>query len=326
MRPTPPRASSTASGRIVKLVNNYSQISFNFGPTLLTWLESKAPEIYARDPRGRPAKPGTILRPRLGHRPGLQPRDHAAGQQPRQGHAGPLGHARFRASLRAAAGRNVAAGNRRRSARRLELLGAAWHPFHRSSRRIRPRARGASASSAVARRQRRRSIDPDPGLSSSAAVGPIASRYSSMTARSPARSRSRDCCPTASSFADRLTRRFFRRSTIGRNSCTSPPTAKPTATTTATATWRSPTRWNTSKRASLARLTNYGEYLEKHPPTHEVEIVENTAWSCAHGIESLAERLRLQLRRASGLESGVARSAARGPRLAARQVAPSFGA
>ena len=26
----------------------------------------------------------------------------------------------------------------------------------------------------------------------------------------------------------------------------------------------------------LAKLTNYGEYLEKHPPTHEVEIFENT--------------------------------------------------
>ncbi len=34
----------------------------------------------------------------------------------------------------------------------------------------------------------------------------------------------------------------------------------------------------------LARITNYGEYLEKQPPTHEVEIVENTAWSCAHGV------------------------------------------
>jgi len=35
----------------------------------------------------------------------------------------------------------------------------------------------------------------------------------------------------------------------------------------------------------LAQITNYGEYLEKHPPTHEVEIIENTSWSCSHGIE-----------------------------------------
>jgi alpha-amylase/alpha-mannosidase (GH57 family) len=36
---------------------------------------------------------------------------------------------------------------------------------------------------------------------------------------------------------------------------------------------------------NLAKVTNYGEYLEKHPPTHEVEIIENTSWSCTHGIE-----------------------------------------
>jgi (1->4)-alpha-D-glucan 1-alpha-D-glucosylmutase len=35
----------------------------------------------------------------------------------------------------------------------------------------------------------------------------------------------------------------------------------------------------------LAELTNYGEFLERHPPTHEVEIEEDTSWSCAHGIE-----------------------------------------
>ncbi len=35
----------------------------------------------------------------------------------------------------------------------------------------------------------------------------------------------------------------------------------------------------------IARLTNYGEYLESYPPTHEVEIFENSSWSCIHGIE-----------------------------------------
>ncbi len=33
-------------GRIERIVNNYAQISFNFGPTLLAWLEEKKPEVY----------------------------------------------------------------------------------------------------------------------------------------------------------------------------------------------------------------------------------------------------------------------------------------
>ncbi len=35
----------------------------------------------------------------------------------------------------------------------------------------------------------------------------------------------------------------------------------------------------------LLQVTNYGWFLEKFPPRFEVEIQENTSWSCAHGLE-----------------------------------------
>lgn len=36
---------------------------------------------------------------------------------------------------------------------------------------------------------------------------------------------------------------------------------------------------------SDAKLTVYGQYLEKFPPEYEVLIHENSSWSCSHGIE-----------------------------------------
>ena len=39
------------------------------------------------------------------------------------------------------------------------------------------------------------------------------------------------------------------------------------------------------ERQNVAKLTNYGEFLEKHPPKHFVEIVDNSSWSCVHGVE-----------------------------------------
>jgi alpha-amylase/alpha-mannosidase (GH57 family) len=35
----------------------------------------------------------------------------------------------------------------------------------------------------------------------------------------------------------------------------------------------------------LAKLTNYGQFLAKFPARWEAEIVDNTSWSCAHGVE-----------------------------------------
>ncbi len=34
-----------------------------------------------------------------------------------------------------------------------------------------------------------------------------------------------------------------------------------------------------------AVITNYGEFLEMHPPQHQAEIREKSSWSCAHGID-----------------------------------------
>jgi len=39
------------------------------------------------------------------------------------------------------------------------------------------------------------------------------------------------------------------------------------------------------EQGDVASLTNYGEFLEKFPPAFEAEVVEDSSWSCAHGIE-----------------------------------------
>jgi alpha-amylase/alpha-mannosidase (GH57 family) len=38
-------------------------------------------------------------------------------------------------------------------------------------------------------------------------------------------------------------------------------------------------------RRDDVKVTNYAEFLALHPPTHEAQVVANSSWSCAHGVE-----------------------------------------
>jgi alpha-amylase/alpha-mannosidase (GH57 family) len=42
---------------------------------------------------------------------------------------------------------------------------------------------------------------------------------------------------------------------------------------------------NSIEASDRVSVTVYGEFLDRFPPTREVEIIENTSWSCAHGVE-----------------------------------------
>ena len=39
------------------------------------------------------------------------------------------------------------------------------------------------------------------------------------------------------------------------------------------------------EREDSATLINYAQYLSLYPPEWQVEIVEDSSWSCAHGVE-----------------------------------------
>ena len=114
----------------------------------------------------------------------------------RQGDPGRLGHPRLRAPLRPRAGGHVAARDRRRHSRRSRC--SPQHGIRFTILAPHQASRVRAARRADWQRRRRRPHRPDARLPCTAAVGPIASRCSSTTARSRGPSPSSGCSPAAS--------------------------------------------------------------------------------------------------------------------------------
>ncbi len=265
--------------RIVAIVNNYASMSFNFGPTLLSWLEEKEPDVYeavlAADAESR--------RRFSGHGSALaQPYNHTIL---------PLSNDRDRKTQVAWGVRDFV----RRFGRppegmwlpetavdlpTLEELAAAGIAFtilapHQAShvRRIGDEDwREAAAAS----------IDPTMPYAVPLPSGKTIAVffYDGPISRAIAFER---LLTTGERFAERLAGAF---------SADDRPQLVHVATDGETyghhhrhGDMALAYALHTLTARNLATLTNYGEFLERHPPTNEARLVERTSWSCAHGVE-----------------------------------------
>jgi len=266
--------------RIVKLINNYARISFNFGPTLLSWLEAQAPDVYAsildadRDSQQRFSGHGSALAQVYNHviMPLANSRDRKT--QIRWGISDFT--KRFQ---RAPEGMWLA--ETAVDLETLDLLAEEGIQFvilapHQASRMRPIGARHWHVINGEAidpRRAYRQLLPSGRTIALFFYDGPIARAVAFEGILSQ-----------GERFVDKLMGGFA----DGRDE----PQLVHIATdgesyghhhkfgemTLAYALEKIETK-------QLARLTNYGEFLEKHPPAFEVEIAEKTSWSCVHGVD-----------------------------------------
>jgi alpha-amylase/alpha-mannosidase (GH57 family) len=266
--------------RILRIVNNYEKMSFNFGPTLLSWLETGAPFVYQAvleaDQRSRERFSG--------HGSALaQPYNHLIM---------PLASARDKET-------QVVWGIRdfeRRFGRRpegmwlpetavdsesLDIMAARGIRFTilapHQARRWRPSARGAwkdAGDSPVDTRLPHRVRLPS-------GREMVVFFYNGEVSRAVA---FEQLLSSGEALAERLAGGFS----------ADPDGAQLVHIATDGESYGHHHRFgdmalayavHTIESRRLARMTNYGEFLAHHPPVREAEVAENTSWSCAHGVE-----------------------------------------
>ena len=269
-----------SDGKIIEIVNNYSKISFNFGPTLLDWIEKKSPEVYEAileaDRQSR--------RSFSGHGSALaQPYNHMIM---------PLANSRDKYTQALWGIKNFEHHFGRKpegmwlpetavDLETLEILSRLDIKFTILSpdQASKVRKTGARAWRDVSRGRIDTNIPYELRLRSGRKISLFF--YDGPISRSVAFER---LLSNGENFAERLLDGFSAESTSARLSHIA----------TDGETYGHHHRFGDMALAyaldfiesnNLARLTNYAEYLEKNPPVHHVEIFENSSWSCAHGVE-----------------------------------------
>ena len=266
-------------GRIERIVNNYASISFNFGPTLLSWMEQAQPEAYeaviAADRRARELRGGHgsamaqvyghVILPLANERDkrtqvlwGVRDFERRFGRTPRGMWLSET--AADVESLEALAEQGI----------RFTVL--APH----QARRVRHQGASAWTDVSGGRVDTRRAYEvPLPSGRSIAVFF-----YDGPTSRAVAFERLLD---DGNVFARRLAAGFDARREV-----------QLVHIATDGETYGHHHRFGEMalayalqliERDPQLRLTTYEEFLELHPPTWEAEIEPATSWSCAHGVE-----------------------------------------
>ena len=268
-------------GYIVGIVNNYSRISFNFGPTLLNWLERRAVDVYEavlaadRDSRGRFSGHGSAIAQAFNHSilPLASRRDKEL--QVRWGIRDFT--ARFGREPEGLWLPETAV-----DMETLEVLADAGirftvlSPFQalRFRRRGSGDWTGAENGTIPATRAYEVPLPQGKRLAVFFYNGGLSSEVAFRGLLNDGRA-----------FADRLTSAFDGRF---------PEEAQLSHVATDGETYGHHHRHGDMalamalreiERRSDVALTNYGEFLERSPPAFEAELVTPSAWSCAHGVE-----------------------------------------
>ena len=283
----------TMKARILKIVNNYSHQLQLRSDAARVGEGAMRRSLYRHDRAGRPRKPRALLRPRLGDGAGYNHMIMPLANSRDKYTQIVLGHRGFPVSLRTRA-RKACGCRKPRSTWRRSTSWRSTGSSSPSSRRYQAQLRSAD---------RRREVDgchrrahrSDARLPCTTAVRQD-DRHLLLRRPDFAGRRVRRAAEQRRGVRQPPAERVLGRRATGRSWCTSPRTAKATATITAMARWRSPTRCIISSRTRLAKLTNYGEFLEKYPADARSRDLRE------HGVELRARRrplegeLRLQLR------------------------------